>query len=336
MRPRSIAPSHLRHAGDRRWRYSQQLRQIASTVPARECLSHQSPSSGAKRPCSAQSKERRYIHVSLHRSLSRQLMNIWWFLKSALTAFWPERVRCMAVGKRARLGSIFFEILPHEILERLNWIGAEHGKRPASFNQALFLSKVLPEAGPGPILGRFGKARLDRIGMDIAQQPAEIFIVVAGEGLEPILEDVPSPSSRDIEAFGPGRLHAVHDMRERIISDLEEQVKMIRHQAIGVEDEVGGLSNLRDHGEKLRPVVRGADDGLAAVAASHDVVQARGDMGSWRSGHTFIYDSERKRFPEILIHSMSGADTQSNDFSRLSLDENHLLHGVIAKTRYWV
>lgn len=41
---------------------------------------------------------------------------------------------------------------------------------------------------------------------------------------------------------------------------------MIGQQAIGVEDEVGGLLDLVDIGEKLRSVARGADDGLAAVA----------------------------------------------------------------------
>ena len=139
-------------------------------------------------------------------------------------------------------------------------------------------------ARPSPVLGCCTQSGLDGVRGDVADDGERIAVV--GDQLRPVpaLEDVPGQAVVAVEPDGVGRVEAVHRFIEVRPGRLDEEVIVVRHQAVGVAQKaVEATGDGKPRQEDL--VVRiGEERRCLGVSPGRDVVdQARGE---WTMGAT--------------------------------------------------
>lgn len=77
--------------------------------------------------------------------------------------------------------------------------------------------------------------------------------------------------------------------REVRFGGRQQQVVMVIHQDIGVQNEMVAFDDLGENGQKPLAVFVGAEDGLAFVSPSGDVVERPRILQSRRPSHRFFY-----------------------------------------------
>ena len=107
--------------------------------------------------------------------------------------------------------------------------------------------------------------------MDIAQEFQQVGVFLAEDGFEPVLEDMAEAFAADIKALGITEHEAIHDKRDGKSIHFNKQVKVVGHEAVGIE-----MKRLLafDIGEDIAecPVVAGIEEYfLTAVFSGHDV-----------------------------------------------------------------
>jgi len=79
--------------------------------------------------------------------------------------------------------------------------------------------------------------------------------------------------------------HPLHDSRDRIVAHLDQQMKMVRHEAVSVQIEGQSGFLLLEYFEKSEIVGVGAEDLSAIIAARNDVIEAASQFDAWFPGH---------------------------------------------------
>jgi hypothetical protein len=114
-------------------------------------------------------------------------------------------------------------------------------------------------------------------------QLEQIRLLLNDDRLESPLENVTGAGVPPVEVLGIASVEAMHPPRQGRMGRFHQQVKVISHEAIGVEDP--GLVG-DDRGEKVQEMaaIRGiVKDRPALVAAAGDVVQRSGELQAERS-----------------------------------------------------
>ena len=73
--------------------------------------------------------------------------------------------------------------------------------------------------------------------MDVTDQLAEILIRLTENRFVPSLQEMPDASMSTVIILAIAGQHAVHDPPDRVRLPFDQQVHVIRHQAIGIEEE---------------------------------------------------------------------------------------------------
>jgi hypothetical protein len=63
----------------------------------------------------------------------------------------------------------------------------------------------------------------------------EVLVVLDQEGVEARLKQVPGPAVPVVERLGVDAVEAVHDARNRLHRALDDDVEVVRHQAVHVD-----------------------------------------------------------------------------------------------------
>jgi hypothetical protein len=79
--------------------------------------------------------------------------------------------------------------------------------------------------------------------------------------------------------------HTLHDIAYRLSLSLDQQMQVIRHQAIGIEEEAGLGLLFGQKLEELSVVICGMEDVAPVIAATHDMVKPSRDLNSRLSRH---------------------------------------------------
>ena len=122
--------------------------------------------------------------------------------------------------------------------------------------------------------------------MNIADQADKIGITLTKLRLEASLEQMPYPLIPDVEVLGIAGQQALHDRRSGALIHLDQQMKMVRHQTIGVQLE--GMTRLEEPElfQKTPALTIIQEDILLIVASANDVEDRAWEMDSWFSRHS--------------------------------------------------
>jgi hypothetical protein len=121
--------------------------------------------------------------------------------------------------------------------------------------------------------------------MDIAHQCQSVAILIDQVSLEPSLEDMSDPCQPGIEIAGIAKRQILHARRQFQIPRLQRKVKVIGHQAEGV-DPVAEAGNA--FGEQLIeevPVTGSQEHVLPGIATQDDVIQTASDVQARFASH---------------------------------------------------
>src|SRR3990172_12124935 len=134
--------------------------------------------------------------------------------------------------------------------------------------------------------------RTNRIQVDISDQSQEILIPIAEKGLVPSLKEMAYFAVLPIEVAGIGEIQKLHDLRQRRFRCLDEQVEVIGHQDVGVEDKTALLLIMPESAEILASVLIVKENVLLLIAPGYHMVERSGKLYARRSCHGKILPSQ--------------------------------------------
>ena len=116
--------------------------------------------------------------------------------------------------------------------------------------------------------------------MNVAHQLAQIPVALTKDGFVPPLQHVADLLIFPIVVLSVTRQHSLHDAANRICLTLDQQVHMIGHEAVSVNEE--WQSSLLDfeQREKLLVVIVAVKDLLSVIAARDYVIEAALDFNA--------------------------------------------------------
>ena len=127
---------------------------------------------------------------------------------------------------------------------------------------------------------------LHGIEMDVARDRQQVALVFDQLGLEAALEHVARPAVLVAGIQCVRRQEPLHETRQVRPRRADQQMKMIAHEDIGKQLDIGEAKMVCKLGEKALAVGVVLKDRRAAVAATGDVIQGVGKIDAWRAGHS--------------------------------------------------
>ena len=133
--------------------------------------------------------------------------------------------------------------------------------------------------------------------MDVTQKSKKIAIIFAYWRQEPILEEVPSSIIPLIEGLGITGQKPLHYVGYRRYLLPQQQVKVIWHEAVGVELESEPLLSFPEKAQKIHEITIPQKYRLPIVAAGHGMIDSSNLLNSERPRHTY-----HTRYPPRKFH----------------------------------
>jgi hypothetical protein len=112
---------------------------------------------------------------------------------------------------------------------------------------------------------------------------------------------VADPTVSAIEGLGVDPVELTHGPRQVGIGRFYDQMKVVIHQAIGMQQEMKPSNDVRQHIEEPLSVLIIDEDGLPGVAAGGDVVERAGKFDAQRSGHEEEYSLPRSTIQDLTL-----------------------------------
>ena len=122
-------------------------------------------------------------------------------------------------------------------------------------------------------LRHFHHAGAHRIEMNITDQFEKVFVFLTYDGLITPFKKVSGLMMFNIEILAVGLLQALHELRERLLRALDQQMDVIGHQAVGVQHIVIFLTISSQSFDIGQIVALRCECLLALVAAHNNVIQ---------------------------------------------------------------
>ena len=121
--------------------------------------------------------------------------------------------------------------------------------------------------------------------MDVLDEPEEIRVPIAQDGLVPPLEKVADGAVSSIEVLGVGLVDALHDLGQRYIVRLDQEMDVVAHEDVCVDAAFGAVLIDGEGEEVLLKIRRVLEHPLFPVTAGDDVVEGSGKLDAGLSGH---------------------------------------------------
>ena len=179
------------------------------------------------------------------------------------------------------------ELGQYPVSRQKRWRGDEARRRPVT----------RPAVG----LGFAGGLGSNRVEHDIAAELQQIALAVHDDCFEPTLQHVADPTVMAIEGLGVDPVELAHGPRQIGVGRLYNQVKVVVHQAIGVQQQMKPSNDARQHIEEPLPVLVIHEDVLPGVAARGDMVERARKFKAQRSGHEAEYSSSGYTIQDLTL-----------------------------------
>jgi len=140
-------------------------------------------------------------------------------------------------------------------------------------------------AAPLPLAGIGAEAGPDRVEGEVARKFQQVPVALDEYRVESPLEDVAVQRVKPVERLGKSAIEPLHARGQICPRRLENQVVVVRHQAVAEPAPSSRSRELVDKEEKPEVVILIEKDLLASVAPTRDVKDAVGDLMSMRARH---------------------------------------------------
>jgi hypothetical protein len=121
--------------------------------------------------------------------------------------------------------------------------------------------------------------------MDVAYELSEVPICLAKDPFIPSLKQVANLPILSIVILAVSGQQGLHDLTDRIVLHLSQQMDVIRHQAVRVEIERTLRFLVLERKQKLKIVIVRSEYAPAIIPASDDVVEPTGYFNSRLASH---------------------------------------------------
>ena len=121
--------------------------------------------------------------------------------------------------------------------------------------------------------------------MDVADQLAEVRLLLSDDGLESTLEEVSDALVAGVEGGSVPAKEAVHGPGEGDAAGAQQEVHVIGQQGPGINGQLTRRGQTRQAKEEVRPVAVVAKDGATFDTPCHDVVEGVGSIEPWAARH---------------------------------------------------
>ena len=138
---------------------------------------------------------------------------------------------------------------------------------------------------PWPLLRLRAETGLDGVPRDVADRLQELGFTLLEHGAEAILEQVRIASVAPVEAEGVTPVECLHCTRELAVQGLQDQVVVVRHQAVAEAPQVVDLDHASHTSEEVDAIGVEGEDRLPIAAAREHVVDPPRDELAGRSTH---------------------------------------------------
>src|SRR6266508_152268 len=140
-------------------------------------------------------------------------------------------------------------------------------------------------ATPRPLLGTLAQPCAYRVEHDVPARLEEMGVSLYLVGKEAILKEVADAAVTSVHPARKPAVEQAHSLRETTERNLNDQMEMVRHQAVGEHDPAVASRRLVDRREEEGAVTVVRHDLLAVIAACGDVIDATGLDYASRTGH---------------------------------------------------
>ena len=141
---------------------------------------------------------------------------------------------------------------------------------------------------PLPVSGVCNESGSDRVQDDITSDLEEVRISIDDEGFVASLKEVANTLVDKIEPLRVVTVHVAHEIREVAVGRLDEEVVMVAHEAVGVEDDVVEGEAIGEVFEKSSAIAIVEEDLLTSIATSGNVIESSVELNAKRSCHRWV------------------------------------------------
>jgi hypothetical protein len=131
--------------------------------------------------------------------------------------------------------------------------------------------------------------------MDVPGQLQQIRLLLAENGLVPVLEQMAKPLMAPIEIDRIPGEQLPHALGERAVARARQKMEVVRHEGPGIHDQIPAPAQGRKPAHEVLPVSVVLEDFGSLVSSPHDVVQGTRGIQPWLSGHA----GSPRPFPRI-------------------------------------
>lgn len=136
------------------------------------------------------------------------------------------------------------------------------------------------------IVGSIGNdARFYGIEMYVSQQSDQVAVGIDQLGLVAPLEQMPTGTQLPVSISRIARGDALHDLAERSVGNLDEQMNVIRHPTERVNARGESRDNFGNDGVECSAIGGSGEQHLPMITPQHYMIEAAWDMQPGKAGH---------------------------------------------------
>jgi hypothetical protein len=143
----------------------------------------------------------------------------------------------------------------------------------------------LSRAAPRPVRDAPAEPGTDGIRANVAAGVLQVVVVGDQARLEAALEQMADPTVAGVEARRVQAVQALHPLRERRLTALDDQVEVVPHQAVNVQLPGELLGDAEQHVDEEVPVIVVHEDRAPVDTARRQVVDAVRERRAQRARH---------------------------------------------------
>ncbi len=150
-------------------------------------------------------------------------------------------------------------------------------------------------AAPGPRRGGVAESCPDGIEREITRKLDEVPVALDEDRMEPPLKEMTIEAVTPVEPLRVGAVQALEAAREVGVARFQDEMVVIRHQAIAVTKPTELVRYVSEHREESTAVEVLEEDQLASVTSRSDVIQTVGELDARRPRHAPRLNREAPR-----------------------------------------
>jgi sorbitol-specific phosphotransferase system component IIA len=167
--------------------------------------------------------------------------------------------------------------------------------------------QTTPGIGEHPVLGA-NQPRPDRVQVHVIADRLEVPVAAAldDQGLVPAAEYVPGELAPVVQAPGVAAQKPAHPGDQVGVGGLDDQVKLVPHQAVSMHLETGLLTRFRQRLEEVLPIHVVVEDVFPPITPAEHMINGPGKLHSDSARHE-PQAGERRPPPSSACYSLTPA-----------------------------